>query len=674
MKKLSCLLLLTVMLTASWAEAQVNQQGIDDVAAGRVKEAKASWWGFDATDATECLQAAINSGVNRLIVDNMGTPWYVEPLFLVSNQEIVFEEGVEVVAKRGSFKGGNDSLITARAVENITLRGNGATLRMWRDDYDNPELYTKAEWRHVIQLRGTTNIRIYDLVLAESGGDGIYLGIGPGGSTNKDTHIRGVVCDKNYRQGISIITADNLLIEDTIMSNTAGTAPAAGIDFEPNNPEELLVNVRMRNCLAINNAGDGYVAYLPPMRASSEPVSMIIENCRAVDNQGASLRIVTGNGPEAAVTGRIDIIDCEFEESKSGGFVVSNNPPTGLQMLLRNVTISNAAVDHPVQTPIMFTTRQEAIQDVGGVTFENVVVRDPVDRAPMSFVDMAAGLSVADVSGNIILEKDGERIDVALTEEILAEWMPVLDLPRIPRFDMAGVAFRPLISTTDPANYSLEFARLRKTANAAVFARANEEVVITILHGRIANYSSPDIPLVVTSSTGEEIARVVIPLLQERELRFTAPATDLYRLSATPGNFFRFMASSHPLNLITENGALNFYSQWPIGPDTGGGRYYFYVPENTDEFGVRVFGEGAGEAVKATLYNPAGEVVVEEDNVVSTRILTAPPTPGIWSVELALPTDLAMEDFFIDLLGIPSLLAPSPEAILVPAKLVPAKD
>ena len=55
--------------------AEVSQQGIDAVAAGDIKEAKASWWGYDPVDATDCLQAAIDSGVPRLIVDDVGSPY-----------------------------------------------------------------------------------------------------------------------------------------------------------------------------------------------------------------------------------------------------------------------------------------------------------------------------------------------------------------------------------------------------------------------------------------------------------------------------------------------------------------------------------------------------------------------------------------------------------------------
>jgi hypothetical protein len=121
------LIFIALLMALPLCAQQVNQEMIDQVAAGEITEARASWWGFDEEDSTEALQAAINSGAPKLIVENMGKPWIVRPMSLASNQEIIFEEGCEILAKRGEFKGRNDTLFTARGVENVTIRGYGAT-------------------------------------------------------------------------------------------------------------------------------------------------------------------------------------------------------------------------------------------------------------------------------------------------------------------------------------------------------------------------------------------------------------------------------------------------------------------------------------------------------------------------------------------------------------------
>jgi len=138
--------------------------------------------------------------------------------------------------------------------------------------------------RHVLSIRSSKNIEVHGLTLALSGGDGIYLGVSKRGVPDENIVIKDVICDRNYRQGISVIAARNLLIENTVMKATAGTPPSAGIDFEPNQTTEELVNCVMRNCVSEGNDGSGYTFYLPNLKADSAPLSVRLENC--VDLRG----------------------------------------------------------------------------------------------------------------------------------------------------------------------------------------------------------------------------------------------------------------------------------------------------------------------------------------------------------------------------------------------------
>ncbi len=406
---IACSSFLFAAQQATAADGAANQTAIDLVKSGKTDVGRASWWGFDAEDSTEALQAAIDSGVKTLIVDSLGKPWIVRPIKLASNQEIIFARGVEVVAKRGEFKGKGDSLFTAEVKENITLSGYGATLRMRRDDYAGPN-YEKAEWRMVLALRGCSNVKVYGLTLAESGGDGIYLGVGRG-SPCKDIHIKDVVCDKNYRQGISVISAENLLIEDTVLSNTAGTAPQAGIDFEPNKADERLVNVVMRNCVSRGNKSCGYLFYLPPLHADSEPVSIRLENCRSIGNRNP-FSLITGETAEKAVRGAVEFDNCEFQGDESG--VQINKPFEALKLRLTNCTIDNVARDKPDQSPVALGSQTAAVEIV------DPLVRDALGRNPVKHLGFKDGIPPDAVTGTVIVERDGKREQIKITPELLA--------------------------------------------------------------------------------------------------------------------------------------------------------------------------------------------------------------------------------------------------------------
>lgn len=271
---------------------QTDPDAVQEVMAGQRDVASAAWWGFDEQDATASLQAALRSGAKKLIVPNLGKPWIVQPLFLESDQEVVLEQGVVIIAREGAFRGKGDALLTAREKENITLRGPGASIVMRKQEYQNPP-YDKAEWRHCLSLRGCRNIRVEGLRLAASGGDGIYLGRGTDDRMHcQDITIRNVICEDHHRQGISVITAENLLIEGCTLRGTKGTAPQAGIDYEPNRPDERLVNCVLRDCVIEQNAGYGILMYLGFLNAESEPVSIKAENCQVRGNGQGALGIL----------------------------------------------------------------------------------------------------------------------------------------------------------------------------------------------------------------------------------------------------------------------------------------------------------------------------------------------------------------------------------------------
>ena len=203
---------------------------------------KASSFGFDPEDSTRFLQAALDSDASEIVVDKMPSAWVTTPLKGTSNKRIVFEDGVELVAKKGAFLGGGDHVMDFINCSNVTLTGR-ATLRMNKADYLKPP-YQKSEHRHALNFYGCRDVLIEGLAIVESGGDGIYVGHGNGPCRN--FVLRGVTCINNRRQAISGISVDGLLIDRCTFKDTSGTPPAAGIDFEPNRGDQSIRNVTMR--------------------------------------------------------------------------------------------------------------------------------------------------------------------------------------------------------------------------------------------------------------------------------------------------------------------------------------------------------------------------------------------------------------------------------------------
>ena len=302
-----------------------NAEAVAQVTAGDLAMANASWWGFDAEDATAALQAAIDSKAKTVIVPYMGEPWIVRPIFLRSNLELVFEPGVLVLAKTGEFRERWDCLLTAIDLEDITIRGYGAVLRMRKRDYRNPPYPAGEEWKHGLKIEGGRRIRVEGLRIESSGGDGIYIGTSGTGlhRGSEDIVIRDCVSHDNHRQGISITDAKNLLVENCVFSGTEGTGPSAGVDFEPDHAEQLLVNCVFRNCLFEDNAGHGmFVRAHDTVTPESPPISIRFENCIARmtgagtgGDSGMCVRVPGDEGP----SGTIEFINCLTENTGQAG-------------------------------------------------------------------------------------------------------------------------------------------------------------------------------------------------------------------------------------------------------------------------------------------------------------------------------------------------------------------
>lgn len=252
---------------------------------GEVKTARLSWWGFKE-DATELLQNAIDSKISKLIIDNIGKPWVTDTIELRSDLEIVFEEGAAVEAKPDAFHSRTACHFVGNNVCNVIIRGEGrgGIIRMRKRDYQDAKRYVPSEYRHCVAFSGGRNIRVENMKLASSGGDGFIIRA-YGQIAAENIVARKLHCDDNHRQGISVICGRNILIEDCILSNTDGAPPMAGIDIESNHEFEPASNIVVRNCRMINNTGLGLGVSITRMNTDiAGPVGVLVENCEMTDN------------------------------------------------------------------------------------------------------------------------------------------------------------------------------------------------------------------------------------------------------------------------------------------------------------------------------------------------------------------------------------------------------
>jgi len=390
---------------AGQAENLPNSQAIGEVQSGKRTEANAAWWGFKEEDATDALQSAIRSGAQKVIVPNVGKEWIVRPIHLVSDQELFLEPGVVITAQRGEYRGRGDSVLNADNVTNLMIRGYGATVRMQKEDYIVGKVlkdlgwnrwygqYEKAEWRMALAIRGCVNVQVEGLTLRDSGGDGIYVAGGGKLTLSKDIHIKDVLCDNNYRQGISVISVHGLLVEDSQFNNTWGTPPSSGVDLEPDSPHELMKNVVFRNCTFRDNYGDGIEVFLANLRSNPPPVSILFDRCNITSKRGSGIRVtrISDDGPE----GLIEFRNCNVEGTEAYGIKVRDTSADRAKVRFVEFVVRDAARDRryaDLWSPIALEASQSDRQKrFGGVEFASCTVEDEPAR-PAILVKAETGL------------------------------------------------------------------------------------------------------------------------------------------------------------------------------------------------------------------------------------------------------------------------------------------
>eukprot|EP01050_Picozoa_sp_SAG11_P007546 SAG11_NODE_634_length_8046_cov_8.096011_6_plen_782_part_00 len=339
----------------------------------------------DPEDCTAELQGALNAGGTITLTCTPGQPWITQPLNVTQNNTwLGLGAGCELLAKRGEFQGEFDALLTIRGpsqhkpgdpgkymVRNISIVGVGgqATLRMHRDDYNNSNLYSHSEHRHGIAIiggvtgspapgeslkeyaGGVFDVRIRDLNITLTGGDGVYISGLAGGFISR---VHNTAC---YRQGSSVIDARNVIYEECSFTGTQGTAPSAGVDIEPNAWTQSFVNLTFRRCNSTNNHGAGFMMCIYHLGASSAPLGVRFEDCHvrnvglgatttssAIPGGGFVLSASSSNESKTTAQGSITWNGGSITDTAEEAIHISRPEPGGV-ISFSNVLLANNAMN-----------------------------------------------------------------------------------------------------------------------------------------------------------------------------------------------------------------------------------------------------------------------------------------------------------------------------------------
>lgn len=168
--------------------------------------------------------------------------------------------------------------------------------------------------------------------------------------------------------------------------------------------------------------------------------------------------------------------------------------------------------------------------------------------------------------------------------------------------------------------------------------------------------------VVVSDPEGKVVKKFRAQFKARVEESFNAPASGVYRVECTPRpNAVRIISPTHWLCLLGESGPIRIIATQA--------EFYFWVPAGTKRFGVKIWGEGL-ERVNASIVDLAGKVLWSKENIETSEMFVSErpaDAPGEFlRLRTTRPTKGAFEDYYIDLRGIPPLLAGSKWDLLKP--------
>lgn len=287
--------------------------------------------GDGTTDDTAAIQEALDEG---------GVIWFPQGDYLI--------DGVSPTGGMGGLQVRSDShlyfdprstlramptdspryaVLHLRNVENVTI--DNATLVGERDEHSGEE----GEWGMGLLIYSGRDIIVRNSFFSDFWGDGIYIGQqvereGP----SRDIRLENVVCDNNRRQGMSVISVDGLFVRDSTFKNTGGTAPQAGIDFEPNQSYEVIDNIFISGLRTSNNQGSGILMHLSSLDADS--VNMTIRDWHSYRD---TVALYGMRPPGGSPTGKITASNVTVRESRSGAVRFADWPKDEVAVAIDNL-------------------------------------------------------------------------------------------------------------------------------------------------------------------------------------------------------------------------------------------------------------------------------------------------------------------------------------------------
>lgn len=556
---------------------------------------RASSFGWNPTNATKCLQAALDSGARTVVVDRRDSPWLVDMVFPRSNTEIVFADGVEVCARPGSMVRTVDNLFRCKGVTNLTLRGEGrAVLKMRRADYLDTTRYQHGEHRHAISLHNAANVVVRDLTIEDSGGDGVYV------LNVKHGLLENLRCSGHARQGTSVISADDVTIRNCVFEQTKGALPECGMDIEPGHSNFNIQRVLIENCVMCSNNCSGVAINVSGLKSTNKAMDVTYRNCRLFDNALRGLWLVLSRGTWAPVKGSLRFENCVLSGNGDGPLQINNLASDALRVSFKDCIFDAAGMRSGRGAPISLVNGSIR-DDLNNLSFDGCRLVNCPNGQPVTFGAMTGcGVLPGGAKGVLDIAYASGAQGTFDFSSLAAKHPPK---PELRAFETGSVDLRRLVpfhaegkasGIANPAGYRGPFTFLQHV-------RTPGEYVIHFRSTQIGKYSAISIAVEVFDINGTPHDTFVVTQPEFDYVLKAQSSNSIYRFVVRPNGRRVSLTSS----LAGQGFVANDRIHWLGGR---GVDVYFQTKAGAGDVKVELT-MSPGEWVSAELVDPSGRAV-----------------------------------------------------------------
>jgi hypothetical protein len=288
--------------------------------------------GFGGDDTSVFETALSSTASSHQVLEIPAGSYNINPLSFPSGSQVHLDANVTVSANSGF--GPSARMLNINS-DNVTITGAGASTSVFQMPKARAASQSDgSEFRHCLAIQNASNVTVTGIACNQSGGDGVYV------SAATTVTISDCIFDHNYRDGGSIIgQLNHINITGNRFTNTQGTAPQAGVDIEPNNPGDYLLDVNFTDNTMSNNAGDGFAVSLWTLNNTSRPVGVSVARNHS-DQNGRYGYFANNNDPSNA-SGAVTFTDCTTDQSGSDGANARFYAANGASLTFNNLTVTN---------------------------------------------------------------------------------------------------------------------------------------------------------------------------------------------------------------------------------------------------------------------------------------------------------------------------------------------